>query len=93
MSVTVARLTRAESSQFLPGASVSQSALLTVLPLVTLRTGAALNPAGRHTWGPPGRYQGDVVEVTGTCGDEWLVDDAEEGARVGLLRVLVLLSL
>jgi len=68
--VAVAGLTGAEGSELLSGSPISQSALLTVLPLVTLRTGAALHPEGRLTWSPPGRYQGDVVKVTGTWGDE-----------------------
>ena len=66
MSVTVAGLTGAEGSELWASTAVSQSALLTVLPLVTLRTGALLHPAGRDTWAPPRRHQGHAVKVTGT---------------------------
>lgn len=52
VSVAVAGLTGAEGSKFWTGAAISQSALLTVLTLVTLRTGALLHPAGWNTWTP-----------------------------------------
>lgn len=67
VSVAVADFTGAEGSELRLGAAVSQGALLTVLTLVARRTGALLHPARRHTWAPPGRHQGDVVQVTGTC--------------------------
>lgn len=66
MAVTVARFTGAEGPKVWTGAAVSQSALLTVLTLVTLRTCALLNPASSNTWTLPGRHQGDVIEVPRT---------------------------
>lgn len=72
VSVTVAGLTGAEGSELWTGAAISHSALLTVLTLVTLGTGAPLHPAGRNTWPPPRRHQGDVVQVTGTWRDRFI---------------------
>lgn len=66
VAVTVAGLTGAESSELWTGTSISHSALLTVLTLVTLRTGALLHPAGWNTRTPPRRHQGDIVKVTCT---------------------------
>lgn len=69
VSVAVAGFTGAEGSELWTGTAISQSALLTVLTLVTLRTGALLHPAGRNTWDLPRRHQGDVVKVTSTWRD------------------------
>lgn len=67
MAVTAAGLTDAEGAQVWASATVPQSALLTVLPLVTLRTATLLHPAGWKAGTLPGRHQGDVVKVTGAC--------------------------
>lgn len=78
MTVTAAGLTGAEGTKLWPSATVSQSAPLTVLTLVTLRTGALLHPAGWKSRTLPGCHQGDVVKITGTC----------RGKRAELLRVV-----
>lgn len=65
MAVAVARLAGAEGAQVRAGAAVSHSALLTVLPLITLRAGALLHPAGRDARASLGRHQGHVVQVAG----------------------------
>lgn len=65
VAVAVARLAGAEGPQVWTGAAVSQGALLTVLPLVALRAGALLHPAGGDPRAPSGCHQGHVVQVAG----------------------------
>lgn len=87
VAVAVARLTGAEGSELWPGTAVSQSALLTVLALVTLRTRALLHPAGRVARATSGRHQGDVVQVTGTCRQSWLINGNKTASGSTACRV------
>lgn len=77
VAVAVARLAGAEGPQVRTGAAVSKGALLTVLPLVALRAGALLHPAGGDPRATPGCHQGHVVQVAGVWRDEGLVSGLE----------------
>lgn len=92
VAVAAAGLTGAEGAQLRLRAAVSQSAPLTVLPPVTLRTGALLHPAGWRSGALPRRHQGHVVKVTSTCGRKRDRDAVAAAAAVLLSLFLCLMS-
>lgn len=85
VAVAVARLAGAKGSQVRAGTAVSQGALLTVLPLVALRAGALLHPAGGDARPTPGRHQGHVVQVAGV----WRETRVQSADRTELCVVVV----